>query len=164
MWPVVRAASEGGGEERRGEGAGFVEVGLLDHLLADELEEVGLAAGGLEDLLDDAGGVTEVERGVWIFEQLAGLRRLEVEYLDGAGGDGVAAPAGAGIGEGLDAAEEEGELGAVLDEVANLVEEGLGELALLEGVAELFDSSRQRRMRQSPRIGRVWSSQSSRTV
>ena len=82
-------------------------VGEFDQGPAEELHEVGMAAGEVEDLVDNAIVVAEVKVGVRIGEQVLGFVGVEVEHFHGDDADKVAAPVGAKFVEGLDTGKEE---------------------------------------------------------
>lgn len=136
---VGEGFGDGAFEECVGGGFDLGLVGLIDEAGSDELEEVGLAVGEVNDGFDETLFVAHFEVGVGVAEEVFGFWGFEVAHFDGDDADEVAAPVGAEFVEGLDAGEHEGEFVAVLDQVAELVEESQAEATCGDGGAEFFE-------------------------
>lgn len=78
---------------------------MFDEAGTDELEEVGLAVGEVDDGFDEAVFVAHFKGGIGVAEEVFGFVGFEVEHFDRDDADEVAAPVRAEFVEGLDAGE-----------------------------------------------------------
>src|ERR1700722_4408741 len=119
--------------------AHLMPVRHLDHLRAQQLQQIWLARGQVDHLIDDVIPVAEGEVWAWTKEQIACTVLFQVTELDRAGVDEIARVLWAQLLERLGSAEDERQLLAVLDQVSDLVEERQREISAGDHLADLLE-------------------------